>query len=84
MYHDFYNIAYKIRDFWEWKFSLHLIFKTAKLSNAVIFSDSVSILQSLEKPNPDNTYLIKINQVLSSLDFRVTFEWVSRTLRYSW
>ena len=46
--------------------------KTAKLSNAVIFSDSVSVLQSLERPNPDNTYLIKINRVLSSLDFGVT------------
>ena len=30
MYHDFYNIAYKIRDFWEWKFSLHLIFNNFK------------------------------------------------------
>ena len=50
--------------------------KAAHLSNAVIFSDSVSVLQSLEKPNPDNRYLININRVLSSLDFQVTFEWV--------
>ena len=50
--------------------------KASNLSNAVIFSDSVSVLQSLEKSNPDNKFLIDINRILSSLPFQVTFEWV--------
>ena len=38
--------------------------------------DSISVLQSLERPNPDNKYLIDINKILTELDFQVTFEWV--------
>ena len=50
--------------------------KSSNLRNVVIFSDSASVLQSLENPDPDCKYLIDINRLLRGLDYQVTFEWV--------
>ena len=50
--------------------------KTANLANVVIFFDSVSVLQSLERSKPDNRFLININKLLSNMAIQITFEWV--------